>query len=84
MAKYMGLMGTGYEAFGHAVVMQAVEDWRNAARMLRRHPDSAAARAELSEVEEFLLSPRFNVFCNLDGKALLTRLRAEAGMKVAA
>ena len=84
MAKNMGLMGAGYEALGHAVVMQAVEDWRNAAKMLRRHPESTAARAELSEVEEFLLSRRFNVFCDLDGKALLVRLRAEAGMKVAA
>lgn len=58
-----------YEALGNAVVLQAVKDWRTA----MKKKDSRT----IHECEAFLLSGSFNLFTDLDGEALLQKLRRE-------
>lgn len=65
----------GYEKLGNAVVMQAVKDWRYATRKLKRKPDNYEAKRLKKECEQFFMSQYFNMHTNLDGRALLDKLR---------
>ena len=64
-------------ALAEAVVLQAVDDWRAAAEILSRRPDHALASARLRDAERFFLSRWFRALTDMDGAALLDRLRRE-------
>ena len=66
-----------YEALGNAVVLQAVKDYRNAVHKLSRGKKNTIAESTKQECERFFQSPYFNVFTQLDGKALLSQLEKE-------
>ena len=55
-----------YENLANAIIMRAVEDYR-----------LAEDRRTLKEIEGFFLSDWFSVLTNLDGAALLQKLREE-------
>ncbi len=67
-----------YEALGNAVVLQAVKDYRDAVGKLSRGKKNSTAESVKNECERFFKSPYFNVFTELDGKALLSQLEKEA------
>ena len=64
-------------ALAEAIVLQAVDDWRTAAEILSRRPDHSLASARLRDAERFFLSRWFRVLTDMDGAALLDRLRRE-------
>lgn len=66
-----------YEALGNAVVLQAVKDYREAVHKLSRGKKNTNAESTKRECERFFQSPYFNVFTQLDGKALLSQLEKE-------
>ena len=66
-----------YEALGNAVVLQAVKDYREAVHKLSRGKKNTIAESTKQECERFFHSPYFNVFTQLDGKALLSQLEKE-------
>ena len=66
-----------YEALGNAVVLQAVKDYREAVHKLSRGKKNTIAESTKQECERFFQSPYFNVFTQLDGKALLSQLEKE-------
>lgn len=66
-----------YEALGNAVVIQAVKDYREAVHKLSRGKKNTIAESTKQECERFVQSPYFNVFTQLDGKALLSQLEKE-------
>lgn len=66
------------ELLALAVVGQAVEDWRLARSILRRVPDHPRAACLKRDAERFFRSRWFCVLVDLDGRALLSRLRREA------
>lgn len=66
-----------YEALANAVVLQAVKDWRESAAKLSRGRNNINAQAMKDECERFFLSPYFNLFTELDGEMLLTKLKSE-------
>ena len=66
-----------YEALGNAVVIQAVKDYREAVHKLSRGKKNTNAESTKQECERFFQSPYFNVFTQLDGKALLSQLEKE-------
>ena len=68
------------EALALAIVLQAAEDWRDAVRNLRRSPDDRDAAKMLRETERFFRSPRFHLLMDLDGGALLARLKESEGL----
>lgn len=57
-----------------AMVEHAVNDWKNAKRVLSRHPDNDNAWRSLFDVERFFLSDYFSTLTGLDGKSTLKRL----------
>lgn len=67
-----------YEALGNAVVLQAVKDYRDVVGKLSRGKKNSTAESVKNECERFFKSPYFNVFTELDGKALLSQLEKEA------
>ncbi|MGN1023401.1 MAG: hypothetical protein ACI4OJ_07885 [Lachnospiraceae bacterium] len=69
-----------YERLGNAVVLLAVRDWKMAAKRLKGGRKNDAAERVRAETEEFFLSDRFSMFTRIDGKALLKRLKKEAGI----
>jgi len=66
-----------YEALGNAVVLQAVKDYRDAVHKLSRGKRNRIAESMKQECERFFKSPYFNIFTQLDGKTLLSRLEKE-------
>ena len=66
-----------YEALGNAVVLQAVKDYREAVHKLSRGKKNTIANSTKQECERFFKSPYFNIFTELDGKALLSQLEKE-------
>ena len=66
-----------YENLANAVVLQAVKDYRDAARKLSRGKKNIMAEQRKTECETFFKSQYFNVFTDLDGNALLSKLEKE-------
>lgn len=66
-----------YEALGNAVVLQAVKDYRAAVKKLAHGKKNAIAEAAKHECERFFKSQHFNVFTELDGRAILSQLEKE-------
>ena len=66
-----------YEALANAVVLQAVKDYRNAYKRLKRHPDDHLAQRDVKELVGFFTGPQFDLFTSLDGEMLLMKLNDE-------
>lgn len=86
-----------YENLANVIILQAVKDYRQALRYLKRHPhtqdlDSAEAMQDMrkrdlrsmiirkenerDEIEQFFRSGWFEALSNLNGEALLSKVRA--------
>lgn len=66
-----------YEELGNAVVLQAVKDYRDSKRTLKKHPKNTVALKMKSECERFFVSENFSIFTSIDGKSLLAKLEKE-------
>lgn len=66
-----------YEELANAVVLQAVKDYRDSKRILKRNPRNDAAKKMKSECERFFISEHFSIFTSIDGKSLLAKLEEE-------
>lgn len=70
-----------WQALGNAVVLQAVKDYRQAYKRLKRHPNDHLAERDVKEIERFFTSQYFNTFTELDGEMLMHRLQDEMDEK---
>lgn len=68
-------MANGCEELGNAVVEQAVMDWQNYMNRMAEYEIKA------KEVERFFLSKQFNLYSDMSGEALLSRLKEEFAEK---
>ncbi len=66
-----------WEDLANAIVLRAVEDYREARWLVRNYPDQYEARKTILEVEEFLVASWFEMLTNIDGELLLKRLKEE-------
>lgn len=66
-----------YEKLANAVILRAVEDYRNALRKLNRCEEDINASFTVREVERFFRSKWFADLCDLDGEILVERLKGE-------
>ena len=64
-----------YGKLANAIIMQAVKDFRPAYRWLRRHPKDERAQETVREITQFFCSDYFCVLTELDGPALLQRIK---------
>lgn len=71
--------GNPYEELANAIILQAVQDYRRALRVLRRKPKDLPADDTKTEVERFFLSDWFQALTNIDGEYMVKKLREEAG-----
>jgi hypothetical protein len=69
-----------YEKLGNAVVLQAVKDWRDAVKRLKKNPKNFEADNMKKDCEKFFLSQHFSIYTDLDGEALLHQLKKEESL----
>lgn len=67
----------GAELLVQQIVKQAVYDWRNAKRRLRKHPHNPDLQATVIECERFFLSGWFNTLTDLNGRLFLEKLQED-------
>ena len=66
-----------YAGLVQAVVMQAVEDYRRARKILRHRPDHIRAMKTARDVEGFFRSAWFMTLTGLDGREILEKLKGD-------
>jgi len=67
-----------WERLANAVVLRAVDDYRIAARKLKRDPGNGTAETDIRRLNRFFRSQWFEELTNVDGRLLLSRLQKEA------
>lgn len=66
-----------YTELANAIVIQAVKDYRNALKTLKRYPRYEPAKAVVAEVEEFFRSEWYRTLTSVDADMLMTKIRRE-------
>lgn len=66
-----------YTDLANAIIIQAVKDYRNALKTLKRYPRYEPAKAVVAEVEEFFRSEWYRTLTSVDAYMLMTKIRRE-------
>ena len=67
-------MEEAYILLIRAIVQQAVKDWRNANRILKKNPASYASSDRVREVERFFRSDWFYFLTGMEGETAIKEL----------
>ena len=67
-----------YEDLANAIVLTAVEDYRDVLRILSLNPNNNYSVGEVRSIERFFRSGYFGILTKLDPEMLITRLNEEA------
>ena len=73
----MNLCDKGIERLSNAVILQSVNDYRNALVRYHNHPNDSVAKGVVKSLEEFFESEDFEFWCSLDGEALRDAVKKE-------
>ena len=68
-----------YENLANGIILQAVKDYRKALESMKRSPSGFRAQYLKKDVERFFLSGWFVELTDVDGPALMNKLRKEVG-----
>ena len=68
----------GYHVLANAIIIRAVEDYRDAIKTMKKNPRDKKAMSTAREIEEFFHSEWYRTLTGVDAKKLLDRLRREA------
>ena len=68
------------QLLANAIIVQAAEDWRQAVRTLKKHPQYPPAKITRDECERFFKSEWIMMLTELDGNMILNRLEREEGI----
>lgn len=71
-------MADPYENLANAIVLQAVKDYRDALKRLKKKPGNQAAMSDAMECERFFHSGWYKTLTSVDGEYLIQKLREEA------
>ncbi len=66
-----------YENLANAIILQAVKDYRDALKALKRNPDYRIAQSGKKECEQFFCSEWFQALTSIDGRMLIRKLQRE-------
>lgn len=66
-----------YENLANAIILQAVKDYRTAAKKLKRNPKNKDAKLMVEDCERFFCSDWFGQLTSVNGKMLLKKLQEE-------
>ena len=70
-----------YENLINAIVLQAVKDYRDALKRLKKKPQNTDAMSTAMEIEQFFHSAWYQTITSVDGDYLIQKLREEAKSK---
>ena len=70
-------MNDPYENLANAIVLQAVKDYREARKKLKKRKKNEDAKLMVEDCESFFRSDWFKALTNLDGEMLLKKLQEE-------
>ena len=68
---------SNYEELANAIIVQAVVDYRIAAKRLEKHPQDKMQKHKQQEVLRFLRSDWFGILTTLDPKFIIEKLAKE-------
>jgi len=71
-------MSDPYENLANAIVLQAVKDYRDALKRLKKKSGNKASMADALECERFFRSGWYKALTSVDGEYLINKLREEA------
>ena len=72
------MMDDNFENLANAIVLQAVKDYREAIKKLKKNPESKEAEGAKIGVELFFRSTWYELLTDVDPEMLLERLQGEA------
>lgn len=67
-----------YENLANAIVLQAVKDYRDALKRLKKKSGNQAAMSDAMECERFFHSGWYKALTSVDGEYLIQKLQEEA------
>ncbi len=70
-------LGNPYHALANAIIVQAVDDYRDALRIQKRNRSSRRAASAIEEIEHFFRSEWCTFLTNVSGEMLIRKLREE-------
>ena len=70
-------MNDTYKKLSNAIVLQAVKDYRNALKRLKKHPQNEKALNTKREVERFFRSDWYASLTTVNPEMLITKLKKE-------
>lgn len=70
-------MNDTYERLANAIILQAVKDYRNALKRLKKHPRNETALYTRREVERFFRSDWYTSLTTVDPEMLILKLNEE-------
>lgn len=70
-------MNDSYERLANAIILQAVKDYRNALKRLKKHPRNETALYTKIEVERFFHSDWCTELSTIDSEMLIRKLKEE-------
>ena len=70
-------MNDTYEKLANAIILQAVKDYRDALKRLKKHPQSETASAAKREVDRFFRSDWYMTLTTVDPEMLIIKLKEE-------
>ena len=70
-------MNTPYENLANAIILRAVEDYRESLGILRYSPNDKDASISKDEIERFFRSGWFGLLTNIDPEMLMGKLHKE-------
>lgn len=71
---------TPYEELANAIILQAVKDYRDALKNLKKYPNDTDSQNTKKECEAFFRSAWYNLMTKVDGKMLISALQKEVGV----
>lgn len=66
-----------YKNLANAIILQAVKDYREAGKKLKKRPKNGNIKLMAKDCERFFCSEWFGALSNLDGRMLLKWLKEE-------
>ena len=66
-----------YENLANAIVLQAVKDYRDSKKKLKKHPNNEESKRIINDVTRFLLSDWITALTTVDGRLILKKLEME-------
>jgi hypothetical protein len=66
-----------YEQLANAIILQAVKDYRDALKKMKKRPHYDPAKDMIAEVERFFHTDWYRELTSVDGNFLIEKLRSE-------